>query len=768
MSQSQRSGPPLVGALRNPVIRLFASLKFGVTLLFLVLAYACIFSALPQVRGALELTEMAAFSHWLFAILVYLLCTSVIIATLTRIRFCWENAGVLTVHTGLLLLCGGSIWYFGGKIEGDVLLSSPRIEMVTLTPPQRAVASVLVEKGQSWSNTMPAFGGQVGFEVLDAKVDGVKTRADVRYKIGDGEVKQATLLANRGMEAMSGQLALRLVAAGAVRTFYDAERPALYARKTGGANWSTTEIRGLPIHRERYLDEGYAVRDADEHAVPSKRNSPAISLGGLKIPTGWFESWRMPIRVPLRDAPFDVSITGYLPYIAGTKTAAAPGGSELFPAATVRLSSPHGEDSIQRTLFALDPATAWLPTEPPVEFRWASSPEERAAMLAPQSGADELTIEVKDPPVRKTVAIRAGDSIAVEGTSYELKIQQLFPSWPLRSPGFENAVSPAALVEVSSAEKKFTRTVIQRFPELSQDIDEKGMRRKEGPYDPNLVLTYRSVVGGRMLLVGDVDTLTSGKLTLGVFDLNGKVEQHALSAGAKDRILAGRFVLDFAVTEFLDKARRIEMPVVEPLERRRPNVSARGMSAIRLLIEGKGPAANWRQSEWCLFSLYPEDDERVLHIHPPGGEAWEIVYSRMAHDLGALLTPGRLSVDFFPGRQSVESWRSDFWVSDEDGRETHPAHVQTNRTASVGGWTLFQSGAANDHWSYTILGVGNRRGIWPMVLGCVMIVLGCLYAFYVKPVLRRRRAEAAATREADNDHRRGQRFEQTEVVEVRR
>jgi hypothetical protein len=105
---------PLLSHWRtNPVVRLLSSIPFGITLIVLILAYASVLSALPQVRGALELSEMAAFEHWLFTSLVLLLCASVTIATLTRIRLAWINAGVLTVHAGLLILCGGAAWYFG-------------------------------------------------------------------------------------------------------------------------------------------------------------------------------------------------------------------------------------------------------------------------------------------------------------------------------------------------------------------------------------------------------------------------------------------------------------------------------------------------------------------------------------------------------------------------------------------------------------------------------------------------------------------------------
>jgi hypothetical protein len=111
--------------------------------------------------------------------------------------------------------------------------------------------------------------------------------------------------------------------------------------------------------------------------------------------------------------------------------------------------------------------------------------------------------------------------------------------------------------------------------------------------------------------------------------------------------------------------------------------------------------------------------------------------------LGATLIPGRLKVQFFPGRHGAESWQSDFQVLAGRDSQPVPALVKTNLTYRLGEWALFQSGAAPDHWGWTILGVGNRHGILPMLLGCVMVPLGCLYAFYVKPTLRRR-AEVAA------------------------
>ena len=53
----------------------------------------------------------------------------------------------------------------------------------------------------------------------------------------------------------------------------------------------------------------------------------------------------------------------------------------------------------------------------------------------------------------------------------------------------------------------------------------------------------------------------------------------------------------------------------------------------------------------------------------------------------------------------------------------------------------FQGDVASMGLNYTVLGVGNRHGVWIQLAGGTLMVLGMLYAFYVKPVLIRRRQD---------------------------
>lgn len=78
-----------------------------------------------------------------------------------------------------------------------------------------------------------------------------------------------------------------------------------------------------------------------------------------------------------------------------------------------------------------------------------------------------------------------------------------------------------------------------------------------------------------------------------------------------------------------------------------------------------------------------------------------------------------------------------------------PVYFGTTPMFNVGDsyWTLFQASWDPQGQRFTILGVGNRPGIWIMTGGCILTVIGLMYAFYVKPLIikaRKNRAIAEA------------------------
>ena len=51
----------------------------------------------------------------------------------------------------------------------------------------------------------------------------------------------------------------------------------------------------------------------------------------------------------------------------------------------------------------------------------------------------------------------------------------------------------------------------------------------------------------------------------------------------------------------------------------------------------------------------------------------------------------------------------------------------------------FEGDVPSSGLNYTVLGVGNRNGVWVQLAGCCLAVIGMMWAFYIKPVIRRRR-----------------------------
>jgi ABC-type transport system involved in cytochrome c biogenesis permease subunit len=505
---------------RNPIVRLLSSIWFGIALLVLILIYSSIISAFPPVRWALEMTDMQAYRHWVFVTLSILFMVSLVAATVLRTRWLPINAGALVAHIGLLVLLFGALAYFGSKVEGHVLLRSPVVEVQAgMGGSPTTIARFRAVEGENWARRLPPDNRAVQIEVLDVETDGVElAQATVGMQVGDNQPSALVLPAEgQQWQAAGDGLRMRLVTFPSKSAFYHSQIPALYIRDVKAGQERMADVPGLPIYREHYLVEGKLLEDSNGNPVPPNREYPYLPLGGLKIPTGWFERWRMPIDVDTEGLPFTLRITGYVPYVAG--------------------------------------------------FR----------------------------------------------------------------------------------------------PEQAED----GAPR--------------------------------------------------------------------------------DVPVLAAKGQRRMDISSRAMSAIRMEFRGRGEQSDWQLTRWCMFSLYPDVDARPLEFIMPGSDTvWQFIYSNRRYDLGATVAARNLSVEFFPGQRGIQSWHSNIMLREGDGAARRVT-VETNNTVSVGQWTLFQSGFAPDRWSYTILGVGNRVGMLPMNVGWILVTLGCLYAFYAKPVLLRRLKRRYAT-----------------------
>jgi hypothetical protein len=129
----------------------------------------------------------------------------------------------------------------------------------------------------------------------------------------------------------------------------------------------------------------------------------------------------------------------------------------------------------------------------------------------------------------------------------------------------------------------------------------------------------------------------------------------------------------------------------------------------------------------------------------PSGRQVELLYSRETLKLPAPVALEEFQLEVYPGGEKERDYKS-LVRFHENGRWSEIEEVHSNNPTEHDGWWYFQSTwdppderAGYAGMNYTGLGVGNRHGVGTMLLGSVLTVLGTLWAFYVKPVILRRR-----------------------------
>ena len=168
------------------------------------------------------------------------------------------------------------------------------------------------------------------------------------------------------------------------------------------------------------------------------------------------------------------------------------------------------------------------------------------------------------------------------------------------------------------------------------------------------------------------------------------------------------------------------------------------------------------QSKWLQFNQYALPDEQYQYggrfayfpeqFRLADGTVIEVLFSRERRKLPHAVALDDFTLDTHLGGYTGAALTIRNYVSrltfDVDGQWTGPIPIEVNAPTGESGYWYFQSmwdkppnrdpgGGMN----YTGLGVGNRNGVYIQLAGCCIAVSGMLFAFYVKPVLRRRRSE---------------------------
>jgi len=691
----------------------------------------------------LEMTELEFYAWWPMRLALVLFVINMVVTTIRRIEFTFKNLGVLSVHTGIVIIALGSIFYQRFKLEGDTLLPAG-------------------------SNGLPG---------------------------------------------------------AAQRAFYDREDVALYVAQARTPN-SQPQFEQRPLNRLP-LYNAYGL----EAGIPDDATTLSEILQREILDTD--EGRKLNQRVldgagSLVDPDINLRVVGFAPY--------AELDDEWYESPYRATGEPNPYRKID--LYFTRGATPDVKTDADPIFTFPfflSEPGNRIRFNDLMSieftkGMDEqrwddlqtdlrggfshaLVIEVPEAGFKVAVPTDGSTRIPLGTTGWTLEVEQLAPEPPFAiiTPGYENATSSVAIVNLTKAAsddepaKQFSRWVFHRFPELNQDLtpSPSGRPVRSDP-DPSIRVSY--IDATKLQIYLDEQTNESGEDVTRAIVRQPTGEVRTLSTLDEDWLLDlipndQNDRLDLRLAESWAHAPRISRPIPVPFKERDKSLAGsytRSLVAIEVSLEANTVREAWSKVIWLPFAQYVsiQTDQRTKVALPdgrnlmlafgryqrplPGFELALVDFEMIAYDhRGAprdyqsivRVMPNPFYAGPKPKFDSFEHvvklnnplrapyhWDPDnSWLSNTITRLRAGMDPEQFKLSQSGwdrsGWMqtqqmVDQGTLDKPRVNFTILGVGNNPGIHIIALGSIFMSIGIPWAFYFKPYLLKREKNRLAAMHA--------------------
>jgi hypothetical protein len=666
----------LLSKIGQSLLDLFTSVIFGIVLMALTAAYIAVGSGLPAVREAFEMSDLQFFNAWPLRVLMGLLIINLSVVTWRRIPLTPPRYGVWCVHLGIITLILGTAFYYRNKVEG-------------------------------------------------------LTRIPVGQSIG---------------------------------YFYNTEMRALYVRDSDGRLTAPWLVPSLPRFHS-YANPGDRVFD--------RRDLHGFAPAYLSVDPQTFEPHFESLAAELGVKQVWFDITGYWPY-AEIRTDYIEDPDSNLTGLAVHLDDAHGGATAPTTwLVGSDPSTRSQDLGGvELEHRIVSGPEEIAALKTAALQMHRIDATVKG--FSKTLYVQVGSTYTLGDTGYSFTVENFNPAFPMSGTG--QLVQALTLMikapaHDASPAQQFRRMVLGgKTIQTDFLLNAPGAgpmgKRQKAPLDKDLTLLYTLNDPFQLLPLQDREkhTLLTAAAP-GIVDIAVGLTEPATVrdlpdsgdtitvAPADDDPTHAPFTL---AIERKDHLLRNQHVVEVPSALRNRDS---GQAGIFQVVRVKVSSGNWSTNVFVPFSQYAAEESwsdnatadgrtvaRSEDIRLPGSN--KTFQIRLGQEYDVL--PAQLTLDRFDavpyagmgasGSSLMRDFCSTLTIEDNQTHEksTDVAHMNHPVYFANGAWLFFQAQWDPDGQRWTILGVGNRPGVWVMIAGCVMIVSGVLYAFYAKPLIIRR------------------------------
>jgi hypothetical protein len=661
------------------------SVIFGICLMILVALYIALGSGIARVREAFEMNELQFFNAWPLKLLMLLLVVNLATVTWTRIPFTPPRYGVWTIHAGIIVLIAGMAFYYSRKVEGLTRLYA---------------------------------------------------------------------------DARQGPIT--------VDHFYDAAERALYVRS--GELWTICPLPNLPRFK------GY-----ESLNKPSLRDiKPA-----LLVRDGEGDK---PRERPMFKSDVKLDVTGYWPY-ATISTTFRPDPSNTSDVSGIRVTvnGVDGTAGEQAWLIASDRRNAISILENN-ELQHVILPDSQgvAALREAAGQMHRLTAKIAGHDV--PVSVEVGKTYPIEGTGYTLTVESYNPAWPMSGTG---EIVKALTLMIKSPTMQYRRMILDG-KDLQTDfkLDDPtggpmGKRQKE-PLDKDLVLLYRFSDPFRMMpRQGSVKhmliTPRDGKgITIVTTGMSQPVSVKELPDGAGELELPhaevnapflkamGQSPADHpdhppikVTLQRQDHVVRDDSVEVVPPAKRDRGFGEMGVFQVLRVKVKSGDFAKELLVPYAQDAAEAQWEGDPIKL-PDGSEiAMQLGNTRL--QMPAKLTLNRFELIPYRGGDTGEGstmrdFRATMTIEDPASGDkftdvahmNHPIYFNApGRLPVLGNWLpfrdswLFFQANYDPQQRWTGIGVGNRPGAWMMTAGSLMIFIGLMYAFYLKPIVIRRMKQKA-------------------------
>lgn len=540
------------------------------------------------------------------------------------------------------------------------------------------------------------------------------------------------------------------------RVFYDATEPAIYI--AAGSAEMMLPLPELP----RYNDYELGELDIRLHDRPAFRDrfGPHVrmTIPGFLAYANLVPMWK-PID-QLSD-PADAQMVSPLIELSIAGDAEADGSRMALAAAVPadRVSDNPG----------------WA-----VEYLASPTQQRVEDLLTHVDGMHGLIVAIPEINFRKAYTIEPGQTIELDDTGYSLAVREIGDyGMPFATEGYKGATDTRALVHFQGNGKNFTRIVMHRYPERSQDFIPVPDDPTVGPMgqrvdpDPAIHLTYLDNSKAQYHLVADAP---GAKGTHFIVRLAGTRPMWAKLPEDKFPIPGPSGLQWVHVTRQIAQAARVNEPVAVPRISRNPKDEGTHIESLMpLQIEVDLPESEgggtWQKLVWLThmrYPKYPDQVHRPVDVNVPGVGNLHIVYSRQRYALPFAIALQEFEMQPYPGSEIPRDFVATLEIQDLTDPEAQPEVVKAHlnnpmvyrpANAPIGlnkikisqtGWdppdpqdpmrnTRDDNGRFTRQQRYTVLGIGNNVGIRIIFIGFTLVVVGIPWAFYVKPWLMQRK-----------------------------